>query len=145
MPQTEISPLRLLFVDDQPPEIIRVTEFANKDGHTVCVANSKQEALSLLEAEHFDVVFLDWELGDGNGVEVCSALRKQPDSALTYVIMLTGKRDEKAVIDALDVGANDFVLKPIDPTTFRCRLIIAVRHLELVKMARIEKTRTDKL
>ena len=64
-----------------------------------------------LKGEHFDALLLDWMLPDGSGAEVLHWVRENSDWSMA-VLILTARTDEATVVQALQAGANDFVVKP---------------------------------
>ena len=66
-------------------------------------------------AERPDVVFLDWALPGRSGVEVCRAIRGQPETDDTTIIMLTARAGEEQRREGLEAGADDYISKPFSP------------------------------
>jgi diguanylate cyclase (GGDEF)-like protein len=106
---------RILVVDDDP--IIRLTlkTLLTQRGYEVVVAESGEEACAILHEEGAPkIAIVDWIMPRMDGVELCRILRKSPRAQHTYVIMLTGKREEQDLVNGLDNGADDYVKKPFD-------------------------------
>ena len=72
-------------------------------------------ALETYLAERPDVVFLDWALPGRSGVDVCRAIRSQPETDDTTIIMLTARAGEDHRREGLEAGADDYILKPFSP------------------------------
>ena len=107
---------KILIVDDEPDIGVVVGEFLQRRGYEVRVASTGQEALDLMRQERLDVVLLDIYMPGMNGVEV---LRRITDPAFPVqpapgVIMLTASQDEPLLQHALDLGAFDVLLKPVN-------------------------------
>jgi two-component system KDP operon response regulator KdpE len=116
---------RVLIVDDEP-QIVRVLRPSiAAAGYEVSAAASGGEALKLLAAEAFDVVVLDLGLPDCDGKDVITRLRTWSE---TPVIVLSARNDEGEKVEALDLGANDFVNKPFGIDELLARLRATLRN-----------------
>jgi DNA-binding response OmpR family regulator len=104
--------MRLLVVDDAP-DIATLLKLAfHMDGYAVDTALSGDAALELAAVHSYDVVTLDLNLPDIDGMEVCRRLRASQPGLL--IIMLTARADRPAIIAALDAGADDYLTNPCD-------------------------------
>jgi two-component system KDP operon response regulator KdpE len=116
---------RVLIVDDEP-QIVRVLRPSiAAAGYDVASAASGGEALELLAAEAFDIVVLDLGLPDCDGKEVISRLRAWSEIP---VIVLSARDDAVEKVEALDLGANDFVNKPFSIDELLARLRATLRN-----------------
>ncbi len=121
---------RILLVDDDPLVLDGVSRQLEAHGFAVTQAASGKRALERLAVEHFDLVLTDLVMDEPNGLDLLEhAKRRIPD---TSVIILTGYGDVHAAIDALRLGADDYLLKPSDPEEllFRIRNSIERRRLQ---------------
>jgi len=82
--------------------------------HTVITAENGQQALDLIEKESFDVILLDIMMPGISGIEVLKFIRQSYSASELPVIMATAKGDSEDVVMALKLGANDYVIKPLD-------------------------------
>ena len=103
--------LRIAFLEDDAEAAERVGSLLRGAGHTVHVFNRGRALLGILRVESFDLLLLDWELPDLTGYEVLRSLRAQPESQ-TPVLFLTHRDTEADVVQALEAGADDFLVKP---------------------------------
>ncbi|MBL8288993.1 MAG: EAL domain-containing protein [Rubrivivax sp.] len=105
---------RLLIVDDirENREILR-RRFERHGYHAVEAAGGV-EALGLLEREAFDIVLLDMMMPDLSGLEVLARVRARYSQGSLPVIMVTAKSHSEDVVEALSLGANDYITKPVD-------------------------------
>ncbi|RPI56570.1 MAG: response regulator [Chloroflexi bacterium] len=94
-------------------------------GYTVFEANSGQEALSTINARRPDVVILDLELPDLDGIEVTSLLRQWSQ---VPILVISNRAVEALKITALDAGADDYLIKPFGMGELLARLRVAVRR-----------------
>ena len=102
----------LLIVDDEPVILDVFRRFLEGDGRTLLLAGSVREALAVgLEAPELDVALVDKNLGDGSGLDVARALKQaKPD---LEVILVTGYASLDSAIAAVQIGAYDYVTKPV--------------------------------
>jgi len=101
---------RILFVDDDLQVLKSLGEYFEKLGHQVLRASSGKEALKVYEASHPDVVVLDLFMPEMSGMEVLEILARRQ----AMVIMLTGYGDLDNAIEAMRLGAENFLTKPVD-------------------------------
>jgi two-component system phosphate regulon response regulator PhoB len=72
-------------------------------------------ALALARSELPELIFLDWSMPGSSGIEVCRALRDDPETAQIKVVMLTARSDSSDRQAGLDAGADDYITKPFSP------------------------------
>lgn len=97
-----------------------------KEGFSVMSVSGQKEALEKLESEQFDLALLDLALADGSGYAVCSAIKKRfPDLPM---IFLTASDDEISVVTGLDMGADDYIIKPFRPMELVSRIKSVLRR-----------------
>jgi diguanylate cyclase (GGDEF)-like protein/PAS domain S-box-containing protein len=91
-----------------------------------------REALDRIEAEHFDLVLLDIEMPEVSGLEVLAEIRQRRSPIDLPIIMVTARNDSEDAVRALDLGANDYVTKPIDfaVALARVRTQLSLKHAE---------------
>jgi DNA-binding response OmpR family regulator len=100
--------LLVLVVDDEPAMVGAVSALVGRAGHRVVTAYDGNTALRRFSEERPDLVLLDLAMPGLDGVEVCRAIRRMSQ---TPIIVLTGEADERAKVEALDTGADDYVGK----------------------------------
>jgi putative nucleotidyltransferase with HDIG domain len=110
----EAAPHGALIVDDQPAVRALLARMLEGTGMTCTLAATGAEALAALDIESFDVAFLDIRLEDVNGLELASRVRAQ--HADTALVMVTGVDDVATIIEAMHLGAVDYLLKPFKPS-----------------------------
>ena len=103
-------PLSILLIDDDSAILNSVGAFLERSGYAVGRASTGAEGLDLYEAQDYDAVLLDLQLPDVYGIEVLEQLCAR-DAA---VILLTGHGDIQTAVHAMQVGAEDFLTKPVD-------------------------------
>ena len=81
-------------------------------------AENGKKALHLLETNKVDLVLLDWNMPEMNGMEFLKKARAMPDYANTPIVMVTSEAAKYNVVEALQNGATDYIIKPIREKTF---------------------------
>jgi two-component system, NtrC family, sensor kinase len=102
-----VQHLKFLLVENNPTDQIAVQRFFNDQnwGHDLDVASSYRQALRLLSKKSYDIVLLDYNLGDGTGLELLSKIHDTP------VIFISGSSTELIIVEAMKEGAYDFLIK----------------------------------
>ncbi|GAA2925842.1 response regulator transcription factor [Streptomyces enissocaesilis] len=134
--------MRLLLVEDDNHVAAALSAILVRHGFQVVHARSGEEALQALlpaEKEPFGVVLLDLGLPDQDGYEVCGKIRKRGD---TPVIMVTARADVRSRIHGLNLGADDYVVKPYDTGELLAR-IHAVSRRKATGDAPVSATAAD--
>ncbi|MBT8447713.1 MAG: diguanylate cyclase, partial [Gammaproteobacteria bacterium] len=108
------QPSRILVVDDDMAARLMARQALQRDGAEVVEAENGRQALELFEASKFDLVLLDVVMPDLDGFECCEALRALPGGAHVPILMMTGLDDVDSINRAYEVGATEFVTKPIN-------------------------------
>jgi DNA-binding response OmpR family regulator len=116
----------VLIADDNRQISSVLEEYARKEGYETIAAFDGQEALSLFSARKPDVVLLDVMMPKMDGFEVCREIRKQSD---TPVIMITARGEDFEKIMGLDIGADDYIVKPFSPAEVMARIRAVLRRL----------------
>ena len=108
-----MTPIHLLLVDDEHVFVEIMSQRLRKRDFIVTVATSGQDALNRLEAdENIDVVMLDVKMPGMDGIETLRMIKK--NRPLVKIIMLTGHATINSAIDAMKLGAFDYLMKPCD-------------------------------
>ena len=103
---------RVLVVDDLPQNTTVLAKVLQAKGYSVCTANDGAAALLAVESEMPDVVLLDIMMPGMDGFQVCRAIKSNPATRLTPVVLVTGLGDSEARIKGIEAGADDFLTKP---------------------------------
>ncbi len=108
----------ILVVDDDQLMLKLVNAALKKAGHAVALAKDGYEALDKLRQETFDLVVSDANMPGVSGFDLVATMRSDPQLKQIPVLFLTGRREERDVIKALNAGADDYALKPLDADIF---------------------------
>ena len=112
----------VLVVDDDPVIRSMLTASLQASGHRVTTAESGSGALDLVRAEGFDVVLLDVLMPGMNGDQVLEQLKGDPRLRHIPVVMVTGLEDVGIAVRCIELGADDYLPKPIDPVLLGARI-----------------------
>jgi len=112
---------RLLIVDDQPVNLQVLYQIFGKDSD-VFMATSGQQALEVCRQKSPDLILLDVVMPDMDGIAVCKQLKADPETQNIPVIFVTSQDSPEEETQGLEVGAVDFITKPVNPAVVRARV-----------------------
>lgn len=118
--------MKILVVDDHPEVRTVLRRTFEREGHRVTDVATLCDARDSLYNEPFDVIVLDVELPDGNGVDLCRSLRTE--GVRTPILLLTAHGEVRQRVDGLDAGADDFLPKPFAIAELRARVRALARR-----------------
>ncbi len=118
--------MRLLLIEDTEDVAHAVVSALARDGHAVDHAPDCAQAEDALAVQDYDVVILDINLPDGSGIDLLRDMRKRRNAA--PVLMLTARLDVEDRVEALDIGADDYLMKPFDLRELEARVRALVRR-----------------
>lgn len=101
--------MKIMLVEDNEAIIMGLEYLLSQEGYQVVTARSIAQAVEILAREECGLALLDIALPDGDGFELCRRIKREGG---TPVIFLTAKEDEADVVKGLDIGADDYVIKP---------------------------------
>ncbi len=131
---------QVLFVDDDPEQCGLVELALSKAGFRVKTTTSAYEALSLVASAAFDIVVTDLDMAEMNGLDLCERiLGTQPNMV---VIVVAGRASMATAIEAMHVGALDFLVKPLDQELLTLAVARAVTHRRLSDEVRLLKEKS---
>ena len=119
---------RLLVVEDELHLQELLQYRLGQEGYTVACASTGEEGLKAARANPPDLILLDLMLPGMDGLEVCHALRRDEVTAHVPVIMVTARGEESDVIKGLEMGADDYVVKPFSPKVVAARVKAVLRR-----------------
>jgi hypothetical protein len=118
--------MKILLVDDTPDNLVSIGAALDGLGEELVLANSGKEALRHLLNEDFAAILLDVRMPDMDGFETAELIRSRPRSKQTPILFLTGYRNEEHLFRGYDLGAVDFLFKPIVPEVLRSKVAVFV-------------------
>ncbi|HET6367324.1 MAG TPA: response regulator [Pseudomonadales bacterium] len=122
---------RILVVDDTPLNVKLLADLLRVKGFTVTTAASGPEALDRIATERPDLVLLDVMMPEMSGYEVCTRLRANPETARLPVVMVTSLDAVHERVKGIEVGADDFLSKPVNQPELLARVRSLLRIKEL--------------
>lgn len=120
---------RILLVEDCEEIQIVVRGCLGNDYQLTCTSQAS-EALLLVESLKFDLIIIDIVLGEGNGFQLCTALRNQSSTSGIPIIFLSSKSDIKDKLMGFSLGGNDYMVKPFEPLELRARIEAKLNELD---------------
>ena len=121
--------MKILLVEDHPESRRTLQRLIERRGHEVVAVDSAEEAELELRKQPFSFLILDWMLPGKSGVELCQELRAAPNGEELFILLVTARDDAQDLERALEAGANDYLIKPLDPARLNVRLSVAERRI----------------
>jgi putative two-component system response regulator len=140
--------MKILIVDDNPIALDLLEHTLARSGYEVVAADTGQAALDILREGACQMVITDWEMPGMTGLELCRQIRSSTFMNYIYVILLTARGEVSDTIEGMTAGADDFIVKPFQPTelTLRVRagerlLGLETRDLLIFALAKLSESR----
>ncbi len=134
------SNYKILLVDDEPDILEFLSYNLKKEGYTVFTAVNGKEGLAVAKTEIPNLIILDVMMPDMDGIETCREIREIPGLKNVMIAFLTARNEDYSQIAGFDVGADDYINKPIKP-----RVLISRIKALLRRSGTTESTSTDKV
>jgi putative two-component system response regulator len=135
-PETNIRTATIAIVDDEPATIALAKKYLRDDGFSSFVAVTKStEAMAVIQREEPGLVLLDLRMPEVDGLQILEQMRANPSTCQTPVLVLTATRDKDAKVTALELGANDFLEKPLHPKELPARVhntLLVKAHMDML-------------
>ena len=122
------KPDSILIVDDDLEIRRLLVDYLARNGFTAIAARDGREMWQMLERHAIDLIVLDLMLPDTDGLTLCRDLRAKPQSANTPVLMLTARGEETDRIIGIEMGADDYLVKPFNPRELLARIKTILRR-----------------
>jgi len=116
---------KILLVEDEPKVCELIKAYLVKDGDDVAIAGDGKTAVEMAQTYKPDLILLDLNLPELDGLEVCRIIRKQSN---VPIIMLTARDEEVDKVVGLEIGADDYVTKPFSPRELAARVSAVLRR-----------------
>ena len=122
------SKQKILIVDDEP-DILELIEYnLKKEGYQVFLAHNGQEAVTEAKRSLPDLIVLDIMMPKMDGIEACRIMRTMPEFKNTFMVFLTARSEEYSEIAGFNVGADDYIAKPLKPRALVSRINAILRR-----------------
>ncbi|MEI8138213.1 MAG: response regulator transcription factor [Bacteroidota bacterium] len=124
------SNFKILLVDDEPDIVEFLGYNLKKEGYTILTANNGKDAVEIAKKEIPHLIILDVMMPDMDGIETCRELREQKNLQDVLIAFLTARSEDYTQIAGFEVGADDYITKPIKPRVFISRVKALLRRLQ---------------
>jgi len=123
--------MRILIVDDDPISRKLIHRTLEKLGYYVYAAEHGREAWQIIQEDTIQLVITDWLMPEMDGLTLTRKIRSAEMPGYVYIVILTGREGIKNIVDGFDAGADDYLVKPVNPKELQARLRVGKRVLEL--------------
>lgn len=137
---TDAQPLPVIVAEDDPVSRELVRTLLEKWGYRVIVTKDGREAMEAIRAQTTPALaVIDWMMPGMDGIELCQRVREA--NKVLYIILLTARGGKERLIEGLEAGADDYLMKPFDKDELRARLQVGARiiALHMTLAARVEE------
>ena len=122
--------IKILLADDEPDALEFMQYNLRKEGYTVFKALNGKEAIAIAQREQPQLIVLDVMMPELDGMQTCRELRTLPNFNQTLIIVLTARNEEFTQLMGLDLGADDYLTKPIRPHLFVSKIKSLLRRYQ---------------
>ena len=119
---------KILVVDDEPDIVELIAYNLKREGYQVYTAANGQEAVTTAKKVMPDLIILDVMMPKMDGIEACRIMRAMPEFKSTFMVFLTARSEEYSEIAGFNVGADDYIAKPIKPRALLSRINAILRR-----------------
>ncbi|MGC4090529.1 MAG: diguanylate cyclase [Polyangiaceae bacterium] len=124
--------MKILLADDEPIARTMLEHWLSGWGYTVVPVKDGEAALEAIRNDpEIRLAVVDWVMPKVDGLGVCRAIRSGPNEPYIYVLLLTARDNKSDIVEGLDAGADDYLVKPCNPLELRVRLRAGRRVVEL--------------
>lgn len=127
--------MNILVADDELSMLKIIEAYLKKENFNVLTASDGEEALEKFYENKIDLAILDWMMPNIYGIEACKQIKEKSD---TKVMMLTAKGQVDDEIDALNIGADDYIKKPFDPRLLIIRVKKLIGYNDIFKLKNLK-------
>lgn len=122
--------IKILLVDDEPDIVEFLSYNLKKEGYDVLTASNGKDAIEIARKEIPQLIVLDVMMPDMDGIETCREIREQKGLSDVLIAFLTARSEDYTQIAGFEVGADDYITKPIKPRVFISRVKALLRRLQ---------------
>ena len=127
--------LKILLVDDEPDIVEFLGYNLKKEGYDILTANNGKDAIEIAKKELPHLIILDVMMPDMDGIETCREIREQKGLQDVLIAFLTARSEDYTQIAGFEVGADNYITKPIKPRVFVSRVKALLRRLQTTATA----------
>ena len=124
---------RIAVIDDEAPNRAYLETLLTAAGYQVQLASGGDDGVALVEMEHPDLVLLDLMMPQVDGFTVCERIRKGPAGAGTQIVVLSALDGSDRKVKALEMGADDYLVKPVESTELLARIKVTLQRAERLR------------
>jgi two-component system alkaline phosphatase synthesis response regulator PhoP len=122
--------IKILLVDDEPDILEIVGYNLSQEGYRVVTANNGREAIVMAKKERPQLIIMDVMMPEMDGMEACENIRKIPELAQVIITFLTARSEDYSQLAGFEVGADDYITKPIKPKLLISKIKALLRRLK---------------
>jgi diguanylate cyclase (GGDEF)-like protein len=137
--------MRVLVADDDPTSRLIAQMAVKRLGHDCDTAIDGTKAWSAFRRSRPDVVITDWMMPGQTGLQLCENIRAEPEGGHVYVILVTSHDAHANILAAMSAGADDYLIKPLNPDELEARLIAAARVTSMHRQLADQRTQLQTL
>jgi len=127
----EAESMKILVIEDDPTQCLLLKRQLERASHQVFAEQDPYAAMEIMWREQIQLLITDWEMPGLNGLDLIRQIREADLPFYVYIIMITGKHERHDVVDGLDAGADDYLVKPFDLREFLARVAVGERIIRL--------------
>jgi len=125
------APATILIADDNRVNQLLLARSLEQQGHTIVFADHGREALELLRSQHFDLILLDVLMPEIDGYQVLAELKDDPHLRDVPVVVTSALDELDSVVKCIEMGAEDYLAKPINPVLLEARITASLEKKRL--------------
>jgi two-component system cell cycle response regulator len=137
--------VRILIAEDDTASRLVLEAALAGLGHEIIAAADGAEAWQLFQAEDVEAIISDREMPGLHGVDLCRRIRESEGGKYIYFIFLTSINDKNGVIEAIRIGADDYLMKPLNRQELEARLMVASRITKLYRELATQQAELERL
>ncbi|MEO0038607.1 MAG: hypothetical protein RIQ59_1818 [Bacteroidota bacterium] len=122
--------IKILLVDDEPDILEIVGYNLSQEGYKIVTASNGKEAIAMAKSELPHLIILDVMMPEMDGIEACEQIRKIPDLNNVIITFLTARSEDYSQLAGFEVGADDYITKPIKPKLLVSKVKALLRRLK---------------
>ena len=145
-PPSDADPdaMKILVADDDPTSRLIAQTVLQSLGHDCHTVSDGAQAWDAFRIHRPDVVISDWMMPGLTGLQLCRNIRAHAPGSYTYFIMVTGQGGLDEILEGMGAGADDYLIKPLDPDDLQARLIAAARVTSLHRQLAHQRTELER-